>query len=331
MRMLPALLLPLLMLPPTFAPHPAVPLEPTSAILAAFRDHRLVAIGDAHGDVQGEAFQLALIRNPRFAETVNDILIEVGNSRYQEVVDRYVGGADVPKATLQRVWLDTTQQHVASLQVPEIVRAVRDININATLPRDRQLRVLVGEPPIDWEAIKTREDLQKWEADPASSRDRFAVGLIQREVLAKGRRALAVYGAGHFFRKVADQSMVTLLEASNTKVFTVWTNAAAELSKMQPDVTTWPTPSLTLVRDTTLGQVGLSEYLGPNAGDVSPEWLAPMQDQFDAVLYLGPLASLKLTRPPAWPCAEPALPERLRRLALRAPALADRIKQTCVP
>ena len=37
---------------------------------------------------QGEAFQLALIRDPRFPRFVNDIVMEFGNSKYQPVLDR---------------------------------------------------------------------------------------------------------------------------------------------------------------------------------------------------------------------------------------------------
>lgn len=82
---------------PTPAPIPAVPLDATAAILEAFRLHQLVAIGDAHGNQQGEAFQLALIRDPRFAQIVNDILVEGGNSRHQDLVDRFVRGEDVTR------------------------------------------------------------------------------------------------------------------------------------------------------------------------------------------------------------------------------------------
>jgi hypothetical protein len=142
---------------------------------------------------------------------------------------------------------------------------------------------------------------------------------------------LLLYGAGHFFRKVANRSIVTLLEGEQTKVFTIWTNVALDLATVQPGVQTWPVPSLAVVRGTPLGRTGLSAYLGPNAGDVSPEWLAPMEEQFDAVLYLGPLSAITLRRPRPWPCSEPALPERVRRGNLQQPGLGDRVKAQCVP
>src|SRR5580700_9329662 len=57
----------------------AVPIRPIPAILDAFRSHAIVALGDDHGNEQLHAFRLALIRNPRFADTVNDIVVEFGN------------------------------------------------------------------------------------------------------------------------------------------------------------------------------------------------------------------------------------------------------------
>src|SRR5262245_21393951 len=107
----------LLVLAPAPA-KPAVPLRATSAILDAFRDHAIVAIGDAHGDQQGEAFQLALVRDSLFAVTVNDVVIEMGNSCGQAIVDRYVRGEDVPRETLRQVWLDSSQQQAVWLEVP---------------------------------------------------------------------------------------------------------------------------------------------------------------------------------------------------------------------
>ena len=56
-----------------------------------------------------------------------------------------------------------------------------------------------------------------------------------------------------------------------------------------------------------------------------------MQDQFDAVLYLGPPSSITFAGSGRWRCSEPAFAERMRRVALSLPGLAARLKQECVP
>src|SRR5688500_1081875 len=76
---------------------PAVPLDATTAIVDAFRQYPIVAIGDAHGNRKGEAFHVALVRDPRFLALVGDILLESGNARYQADLDRYVRGEEVPR------------------------------------------------------------------------------------------------------------------------------------------------------------------------------------------------------------------------------------------
>ena len=181
-------------------PRPAVPLDARTAIFDAFGLHRIVGLGDAHGNQLGEAFQLALVADSRFPAIVNDILVESGNSRYQDVLDRYVRGEDVPREALH----------------------------------------------------------------------------------------------------------------------------------MQRDVAEWPVPSLTHVRGTVLGHTNLADYFGPGGKDIPEQWRATMEDQFDAVLYLGPLSAITFATPRPWRCSEPAMAERLRRLRLQRPALADRVEKECV-
>ena len=147
---------------PSASEKKAVPVDPIAAILEAFRSHPIVALGEGnHNNEQGYAFRLSLIRDPRFAATVNDIVVEAGNSRYQDVMDRFVHGEDVPYEVLRHVWQDTTQPNPV-WDVPiyeEFYRAVK--KLNSTLPRERQLRVLLGDPPIDWSTVQNREDAMK--------------------------------------------------------------------------------------------------------------------------------------------------------------------------
>jgi hypothetical protein len=342
---------------------PAVPLDPIGAIVDAFGSYSVVALSEGtHGNEQGLAFRLSLIRDPRFARRVTDIVLEGPNARYQDVMDRYVRGEDVPVELLRRVWDDTTQQQANGPmwtgEVPETYRAVRQLN--ASLPPDHQLRVLLGDPPIDWDQVQKNGDPAKWIA----LRDTFPAELIEREVLAKHRRALVVFGNMHFQRKqmlanygsAGEGPLATVVSAlelsgSRTKVFSIWTATDAELSDLQPDVSTWRVPSFAVLGGTVLGAADFSQYFpteySPMAatrfavrdGTLVPisrdDWRSlKMEDQFDAVLYLGPRSAITVAPRHLSPelCADPEfLPKRLARLALTGlpPIEAERLKQLC--
>jgi hypothetical protein len=152
-----------------------VPVEPIGAIIDAFQSHTIVGLSDAHGNEQNHVFRLSLIRDPRFAATVNDIVIELGNARYQDLMDRYIHGNDVQYEALRKTWQDTTVPTAGNnyTMMQQFVEAVRAVN--APLPRERQLRVLLGDPPIDWDQVHTRDDHRKW----IEMRDTFPAALIQ--------------------------------------------------------------------------------------------------------------------------------------------------------
>lgn len=308
-------------------PHPAVPLEPAGAIIDAFQSHAIVALSEgSHNNEQGHAFRLELIRDPRFALIVNDIVVESGNSRYQDIMDRFVQGESIPEALLRRVWQDTTQSE-AVWDVPiyeEFFRAVRAVN--ARLPRERRLRVLLGDPPINWENVHSREDwlLQQ------TRRDRFPADLIQREVLSKGRRALLIWGGNHFLRRwpigSSDRqpsTIVTLIgPTAQSDIFTIWTHTGGnDLRTLQSNVATWHAPSLALIKGTTLGEASYGFYLSKEAGGAPAGGDSPhMEDEFDAVLYLGEPSAVTYSRLSPSLCAETAYMEmRFSRMAISDP------------
>ena len=123
------------------------PQEPIAAIVEAFRTHDLVAVSDPHGNLQTQLFLRTLVTDPRFAAVVNDLVIEVGSARYQDVMDRYIRGEQIPIEAVRPAWQNTTvaNQIWADEVLFESIRKG-----NASRPRDRQLRVLLGDPPIDW-------------------------------------------------------------------------------------------------------------------------------------------------------------------------------------
>src|SRR5881397_1690646 len=119
------------------ASSPATPVEPIDAIITAARSHQLVAIGEHHGCEQLHAFLRALVRDRRFADAFDDIVVEFGNAKYQEVIDRFVRGGDVPYDVLRQVWQNTTQPiHIWDLPVyEEFFRIVRAVNASMTSER----------------------------------------------------------------------------------------------------------------------------------------------------------------------------------------------------
>ena len=325
------------------------PVEPIAAVLEAFKTHSLVAMSDAHGNRQSHAFRLALIRDPRFPNVVNDIVLELGNALYQDVADRYVRGEEVPHIERRKIWENTVVQTGGNnyLMIEELLRAVRDVN--AALPTERRLRVLLGDPPIDWDRVRTREEWSKF----LELRGSYPAALVQLEVIAKRRRALILYGHLHLQRRnifsnfVMDywqsQTLVSLIEgATPARVFTIW---QLDLENAPVNTAEWPVPSLVRIRGTDLGKADVSVFRAtPSRFAIVDGKMVPLpkdqwrtlraEDQLDAILYLGPATAMNITPsheiPPAL-CTEPGfLTRQLRRMALSAPPPEiDRLKQYC--
>jgi len=307
------------------APEPAVPTDPIRAILDAFRSHRVVALSEGrHGNEQGHTFRLALIRDPRFAAAVNDIVVESGTAQYQDVMDRFVRGEEVPQDQLRHVWQDTTQTmavwDVAIYE--EFFRAVRDVN--AMRRRGRQLRVLLGGQPIDWSGVHSQADYQR---ELLRFSDAFPADVIEREVLRKGRRALLVYGEGHLHR-LSSGSIVDRLEGNGTRVYSIVTATLGDAARVDPAVATWPRPTLTSLHGTALGAVDYDFWVG---GVADPPHLRPADQDFDALLYFGPPSSITPAPYGEALCGDPAyLATRLTRIQFRGSeqdALA--VKRAC--
>jgi hypothetical protein len=127
--------------------------DPVRAVIAAFDRVNLVGLGERHSSLEDSEFRLKLIRDPEFAQKVNDIVIEFGNPLHRDVLDRFVEGGDVPHRELSNVWQETTQRGHAwnSPIYEELIATVRSV-IDA-LPAGKRLRVIAGDYPMDWSAI----------------------------------------------------------------------------------------------------------------------------------------------------------------------------------
>jgi hypothetical protein len=179
--------------------------ESIAQILGAFAEHPIVMLGEQHRSAAFYAFAGRLVSTTKFAETVNDIVLECGNVRYQPLLDRFIAGDSVPRDSLVLVWRNTAQLLTWDSPVYEgFLRQVRAVN--AKLPQARRIRVLVGDPPIDWSATKVASDIPR----AYGYRDWQGAAVIEKEVLEKNRRVLVIIGGTHLYRHPAREGRDTL-------------------------------------------------------------------------------------------------------------------------
>jgi len=270
--------------------EPAIP-----AILAAFDRYDVVGMPAAHGLKDLDDLILMLVRNPAFWKKVNDIEIECGNSLYQDLLDRYTSGGDVPLREVQKVWRNTTQPPCGLSgfyeQLVPLVRA-----INQKLPRDKALRILAGDPPFDWDQIKTAEDLHK--AVLSLRRDTSIASVLEREALARHRKVLVLMGTLHMLHGAGAIAMYERKYPNSTFVISELGTFGTNLTDLSNSpFAAWPIPALARIKATWLGRLDLSKFLPPpniidqdcNPHNDFPAPLRkPVEELFDAVLYLGP-------------------------------------------
>jgi hypothetical protein len=278
-------------------PEPAIP-----AILAAFDKYEVVAMPAAHGLKDLDDFILTLIRTPAFTEKINDIEVECGNSLYQPVLDRYIAGEVVPFKDVRKVWRNTTQDMCGTSAFFEaffpVVRAV-----NQRVPQDKRIRVLAGDPPIDWEEVKSLKDTKK-----LAGRDATAALVLEKEVLSRHRKALMLFGTLHLLHGVPDA--VSTIETEHPGVAFVISDLGIFGSDFQTlsrsPFASWPVPSLTRTKGTWLGAMDLGQFLPTPIFfhgcdfrfEFPKEYQKPVAELVDAFLYLGPL-DLRLNE--QWP------------------------------
>src|SRR5262245_8862864 len=171
----------------------STPAQPAvAAIVSEFTRHPVVAIAEYHQLRQAGEFYSALVHDPGFLGSVDDIVIEFASGQSQALLDRYVvRGDSLPADSLRSIWRNTSK--AASWDCPVYARwlaAIRDAN--RSRPPGRRLRVLAGDTPVDWSRLRTPQD---WTA--LGPNDVSFARVIADSVLAKRHKALVVLGSNH--------------------------------------------------------------------------------------------------------------------------------------
>jgi outer membrane protein OmpA-like peptidoglycan-associated protein len=258
--------------PAVFSARPAA-----EHITAAFDVYPLVAFSEpGHGAGGTREFLATLIRQPGFAGKVTDIVIECGNARYQGIADRYFAGEAIERRELRQIWENTTV--VSGVwQNPMYEEILADIRaFNLTLPQAQRIRVLLGDPPIDWTVVRgpADEDMNDW-------RDAHFAWIVEQQVMKRGRRALIWIGGAHTGRKVMfPDSLIHLLDRRFPKqTLVVHSVDRDEMSSAAAArLPAWPALSAVPVRGTWLGRL--------DVGDIGHRLSrGKVEDDVDAIVF----------------------------------------------
>jgi hypothetical protein len=237
------------------------------------------------------------------------------------------------------VWEDTISAapNCDQPMYEELYRTVREVN--QKLPPARRLRVVLGDVPIVWDQVTSFDDVIRWD----EQRFEHMAEVVRREVVQKRRRALVLYGDMHAQRRnervnyERADNVAARLEAAGAKIFTVWSNLGPD----RPDIPA--APGVTRLRGTALGARDFGSFFTSDGrftlggGKPRPlpreQWASlRMEDQFDALLYLGPQSGMTMQLLSPARCTEPEyLDRRIRRMGLMpgGQGQIDRLRQYC--
>jgi hypothetical protein len=265
--------------------------DPVRAITRAFEVHKIVMVGDLHGNKQEYELLRKLIGSADFADQANDIVMEIGNASSQDAVDKYVAGKNVPFDQVQTAWRNSLLIGAASPVYEWLYAAVRDANRER--PVNHGMRIVLCDPPIDWSKVHGFPDVEPFLSRQVS----FCADVVKREVISKHRRALILMGMAHLLRTPkGPASLERRLRAAgaSTYVIVTGTNSVGRTSEeyalVDERFSSFSSPVVLPFTGTWVGR--LPAFPVTSGGPpLSPD-LTTLRQGGDALLYLGPRDSL---------------------------------------
>jgi hypothetical protein len=151
-----------------------------------------------------------------------------------------------------------------------------------------QMRVLCGDPYIDWDKVKTKDDIGPF----LGHRDQWYARVVKDEVLAKHHRAFLIAGSAHFLRQRGNGYIEPELRRAGAKTFLILagTNAVKGYDDLDHRFDRWPTPSIALLSGNWVGELRAIPVI--SGGTEGIDSYLKLKDAADALLYLGPRDSL---------------------------------------
>jgi uncharacterized protein (TIGR03435 family) len=243
-------------------PPNLIPTDAVDFVVKKLDQYPILGLGDEHLCLEFHQFVQKLVRDPRLPGRINDIVVEFGNPRFQDVIDRYVlKGEDVPFEQRKRIWQEAAiGWYVGNSPVYEqFFDTVRQVN--RALPQEKRIRVVLGDAPVDLQAFRANPEqyLQEFAGHETAGDPReTSLAASVDKVLAEHHRAIVICGNGHLKMKGRAGNARQIVEGANPSKFFL-------LDTTGPGHRSWPRQSVVTVAD------------DPEPAHATL-WLGPIQD-----------------------------------------------------
>lgn len=180
-----------------------------------------------------------------------------------------------------------TQAHTYS-DTPALFHLLQTIRkANLKLSEARRVRVLLIDPPVDWTEIQSKADMNRADFD----RESHMAELLEREVYAKEGKALFFAGGAHLGRGRSPLQALERSHPGTTFNIGIHEGFGSRTDELEARLASWPKPAFARIRRTWWGELAPPPsgdvFFGPDGKRVQPRSDRKIQDNWDAILYLG--------------------------------------------
>ncbi len=168
--------------------------EPHAFMMAAFKEHELVIMGEIHNRPRYWQFNAELVRDKAFAESVGTIYMELP-ANHQDNIDRFLSQSTCDKEIVVAMLRDMMDLGWPCKPTLDFFVAVWETNRH--LPPDKRLRIRLVDMQRPFEKIHARSD---WAQYDDGDRDALMARNILRDrqaADARRRHGFFIVGMGH--------------------------------------------------------------------------------------------------------------------------------------
>lgn len=191
--------------------------SPVDYVLGKFKDHKIVSVGEVHENADALEFLTSILSDQRFINDIGTLVWEFGNANNQSAVEAFLAADKLDDSALVAAYHDHTHPWGWPFQsYLNVYRAVWKINHSGR----GHIDIINADVPVDWDKIRTSKDYKA----ALAHRDEYMAGIIEKQILAKGRKAIFYAGEGHANKLDANKNRRTainlLLEKYPGQIFT---------------------------------------------------------------------------------------------------------------